>query len=156
MKSLLISLIILIGLYCLHTKYFAKHDNFDLLLKKERNNEISFVKNEHIVEVLDSMKYIIRYNNDLYYELRHTVNSILVSYYKFINGKIHIDDISFHKSKLLDLYEELTLALPYKYYKRLKKHMNQINKELDKKMDLIKLQSVKNPIKLSLMNSNKK
>lgn len=153
MKSVLVSLIIILSMYYIHLKYLKKIDNFNEYIKNNEE-EISFVKNEKILNILDSMNYIIRYNKELYYELRHTVNNILVSYYKFLDGKIHIDDISFYKSKLLDVYEELTLALPYKYYERLNKHIDMINKEIDKKMNLIKLQSVKNPIKLSLMNSN--
>lgn len=111
-----------------------------------------FKKNKRIVQILESMHYISDYNDSLYKELISTVNIILTTYYRFINDDIDINDISFHKDKLSYVYEEITLNLPHKYYDRLSKHIEQLNHELDKKMDLIKIKSSKIPIKISLMN----
>jgi len=112
----------------------------------------AFHMNTRIVEILESMKYISNYNNNLYIKLIDTIRDILTAYYRFINDLNGVDDISFHKEKLAAIYEEIALNVPYKYYQRLNDHVDDLNTELDYKMDLIKYKSSKIPIKISLMN----
>lgn len=116
-----------------------------------------FEKNKKITEILGKMKYVGNYNENLYKDIQATVNQVLKTYYKFINDSsgVQMDDISFYKEKLASIYEELLLNLPYKYYDRLNKHIGELNREIDKKMDLIKYKSSRIPIKISLMNYNK-
>lgn len=110
-------------------------------------------ENSEINSILRTMSYVKKYNNAVYSELKIVVKDLLSLYYKYITDEgINVDDFSFYKQKLNSIYEELSLNLPYKYYKRLRKDIKRLNKELDVKMDLVKLKSFKSPIKLSLMN----
>ena len=152
MKLIILFILLLIYIYSNHRKQlkFIQGERFTTERSSKRIGP--FKKNKRIVQILESMHYISDYNDSLYKELISTVNIILTTYYRFINDDIDINDISFHKDKLSYVYEEITLNLPHKYYDRLSKHIEQLNHELDKKMDLIKIKSSKIPIKISLMN----
>ena len=111
--------------------------------------------NAKIKDIIERMDYIKKYNNAVFDNLKSVVNSLLTLYYKYINDElIKIDDITFYKQQLDSIYEELSLNLPYKYHKRLKHDIRSLNRELNKKMELLKIKSFKNPIKISLMNYN--
>lgn len=113
-----------------------------------------FERNKQIADILGRMKYISNYNDNLYKDLHSTVNKVLKTYYKFINdnSSVKMDDLSFHKEKLAAIYEEVLLNLPFKYYERLHGHIDELNREIDEKIDLIKYKSSRIPIKISLMN----
>lgn len=147
MKIGILFILLLIYAYSSYRRHWKFNQNRNQIEQFE-----PFTKNRRIVKVLESMKYISYYNERLYEELIDTVNIVLTTYYKFINDDVDIDDISFHKDKLSHIYEEIALNLPYKYYARLSKHIEQLNHELNKKMDLIKIKSSRLPIKISLMN----
>jgi len=148
MKVLILFILMLVYVY---TSYAKAHK------KTSVEHYDPFEKNKKIAEILGKMKYISNYNNNLYKDMYSTVNQVLKTYYKFINDKsgVQIDDLSFHKDKLSSIYEELSLNLPYKYYDRLSVHIGELNREIDKKMDLITYKSSRIPIKISLMNYNK-
>lgn len=111
--------------------------------------------NAKIKTIIERMGYIKKYNNAVFDNLKSVVSNILTLYYKYINDEmIKLDDISFYKQQLDSIYEELSLNLPYKYHKRLKHDIRSLNKELNKKIELLKIKSFKNPIKISLMNYN--
>ena len=46
------------------------------------------------------------------------------------------------------------MNIPFKYHKRTRRLFMQLNGRLNEKMKLIKLKSFKNPLKISLMNTN--
>lgn len=126
-----------------------------------RTNKESFVvpsvigANSKIKIIIERMNYVKKYNNAVFDNLKSVVNSLLTLYYKYINDElIKVDDITFYKQQLDSIYEELSLNLPYKYHKRLKHDIRSLNKELNKKIELLKIKSFKNPIKISLMNYN--
>jgi len=126
-----------------------------------QSNKESFVvssvidANIKIKNIIKRMDYIKKYNNAVFENLKSVVNNLLTLYYKYINDEfIKIDDITFYKQQLDSIYEELSLNLPHKYHKRLKHDIRSLNKELNKKMELLKIKSFKNPIKISLMNYN--
>ena len=128
-----------------------------------QSNKESFVvtsvidRNAKIKKIIERMDYIKKYNNAIFDNLKSVVNSILSLYYKYINDEIiKADDISFYKHQLDGIYEEMSLNLPYKYHKRLRKDIKNLNIELNKKIELLKIKSFKNPIKISLMNYNYK
>ena len=111
--------------------------------------------NAKINNIIERLAYIKKYNNAVFENLKSVVNSLLTLYYKYINDEIiKVDDISFFKQQLDSIYEEMSLNLPYKYHKRLKHDIRSLNKELNKKIELLKIKSFKNPIKISLMNYN--
>lgn len=115
---------------------------------------VTISSNHKISDLLQSMEYAKKYNASVYDNLIQTVNSIMYIYYRHIGGEsVVLDDIAFHKSNLGEIYEELSLNLPIKYHDRLKKHIRLLNKEIDKKMKLIKVRSSKSPIKISLMST---
>jgi len=138
----------IIMLVYIYTSYAKAHK------KNSLEHYDPFERNKQIANILSRMKYISNYNDNLYQDLHYTVNKVLKTYYKFINdnSSVKMDDLSFHKEKLSSIYEELLLNLPYKYYDRLNKHIEELNGEIDEKMDLIKYKSSRIPIKISLMN----
>ena len=137
---------------------FALHEL--LLVSKQQPNQVfepmvTISSNREISDILESMEYAKKYNASVYDNLIHTVDKIMYIYYRHIGGQsVVLDDIAFHKSNLGDIYEELSLNLPIKYHDRLRKHIRLLNKEIDKKMKLIKVRSSKSPIKISLMSTN--
>lgn len=147
LKSVVLIAIGLI-LYLIHTYVFqSKQETF------VASNVIQV--NSRINTIIERMKYVKKYNNAVFDDLKSTVSRLLTLYYKYINDEIiKVDDISFYKQKLDSIYEEMSLNLPYKYHKRLKYDIKSLNRELNKKMELLKIKSFKNPIKLSLMNYN--
>ena len=125
------------------------------------SNKESFVvpsvigANAKIKNIIERMAYIKKYNNAVFENLKSVVNRLLTLYYKYINDEIiKVDDISFYKQQLDSIYEEMSLNLPYKYHKRLRHDIRSLNRELNKKIELLKIKSFKNPIKISLMNYN--
>lgn len=147
LKSLVLIFIALI-LFFFH-KYIiqSKKESFKVTNVIDANTKIR--------DIIERMNYIKKYNNAVFENLKNVVNSLLISYYKFINDEImKVDDISFYKQQLDSIYEEMSLNLPYKYHKRLKHDIKNLNIELNKKMELLKMKSFKSPIKISLMNYN--
>lgn len=140
--------LIIIGfvLFFFH-KFFIQNSKDEFIVGDVLN------ENSQIKSILTRMSYIEKYNSAVYAELQTVVKDLLLLYYKYIvDERINVDDFSFYKQKLISIYEELSLNLPYKYYKRLRNDIKRLNKELDIKMELVKLKSFKTPIKLSLMN----
>lgn len=147
LKSIVLILIGLI-LFFIH-KFLLKP------IKESLTVPTSIDANMRIMTIINRMNYIKKYNTILVEDLKNVINSLLTLYYSYLNDEtIKIDDISFYKQKLDDLYEEISLNLPYKYHKRLKRDIKSLNRELNKKMDLLKIKSFKSPIKISLMNYN--
>lgn len=111
--------------------------------------------NHKIKTIIERLGYVKRYNNGVFDNLKSVVDNLLTLYYKYINDEVFkVDDISFYRKQLDSIYEEMSLNLPYKYHKRLKHDIRSLNKELNKKIELLKIKSFKNPIKISLMNYN--
>lgn len=147
LKSLVLILIGLI-LFFIH-KFLLQSSNETFIV------ESVIDANAKIKIFIERMDYIKKYNNVVFENLKSVVNSLLTLYYKYINDEvIKVDDISFYKQQLESIYEEMSLNLPYKYHKRLKHDIKSLNKELNKKIELIKIKSFKNPIKISFMNYN--
>ena len=147
LKSLVLIFIVLI-LFLFH-KFIIQSTN------KSFKVASAIDANAKIKDIIERMNYIKKYNNAVFENLKNVVNSLLISYYKFINDEImKVDDISFYKQQLDSIYEEMSLNLPHKYHKRLKHDIKSLNIELNKKIDLLKMKSFKNPIKISLMNYN--
>ena len=147
LKSIILILIGLI-LFFIH-KFLLKP------IKESLTVPTSIDANMRIMTIINRMNYIKKYNTILVEDLKNVINSLLTLYYSYINDEtVKIDDISFYKQELDDLYEEISLNLPYKYHKRLKRDIKSLNRELNKKMDLLKIKSFKSPIKISLMNYN--
>lgn len=128
------------------------------IIKSKRESFVGPVtigRNTKIKTIIERMTYIQKYNRSVFEELKSVVNSLLTLYYKYINDeRVKINDIAFHKQQLDGIYEEMSLNLPYKYHKRLKHDIRSLNNELNKKIELLKIKSFKNPIKISLMNYN--
>ena len=147
LKSIVLILIVSI-LFFFH-KFLFKSNKESLIVPS------SIDANIKIMTIIKRMNYIQKYNNIVFDDLKYVINSILTLYYSYINDEtIKIDDISFYKQKLDDVYEEISLNLPYKYHNRLKHDIKSLNRELNKKIDLLKIKSFKSPIKISLMNYN--
>lgn len=113
-------------------------------------------RNPQITEILNRLSFVESYNRGVFIELKSTVRQILTMYYLYIGGndKIRIDDFSLEKMKLSSAYEEISMNIPFKYHRRTRRLFMQMNARLNEKMKLIKLKSSKNPLKISLMNTN--
>lgn len=123
----------------------------------ESKNSIVFRKNPNIDEIITRMKYIRKYNKAVYGDLRTILKEILVLYYRKISGReVKYDDFATYKDKLSELYEEISLNLPFKYHQRLKYDINELNKALDEKMRLMTVQYSNAPLKTALMHPNYK
>ncbi len=143
-------LIIVAVMYGLHETIL----NFESKEQKDSFDMITISSNNRISDILKAMRFVKKYNGSVYDDLVETVDKIIYIYYRHIEGKpVVLDDIAFHKSNLGEIYEELSLNLPLKYHDRLKKHIVDLNKEISKKMKLIKVRSSKSPIKISLMST---
>lgn len=124
---------------------------------KDESEKNVWIRNPKITFIMDNLSFVRHYNESVYRELMHVVKKILKMYYKFIGGskRVKIDDFSYEKVRLLNVYEEISMNIPNKYHARTKKNLIKLNKELNKKMKLMKLHSSsKSPIKISLMNTN--
>ncbi len=134
---------------------FGLHETiFETKQQTDTFDEITISSNREITEILEEMRYVKKYNASVYADLVKAVDAIMYIYYRHLGGKtVVLDDIAFHKSSLGDIYEELSLNLPLKYHDRLKTHIGELNKEMDKKMKLIKVRSSRSPIKISLMST---
>jgi hypothetical protein len=177
MRSIIIPLLILIALYAVHIyvlKIFSIDSQYSLLntpfikkpfivgdqassLLKENTNKPTpkpLDNNPAISQVLSSMDYIIDYNSKLYSQLYTTVDTMLLTYYQILNNHsgTQLDDLSYHYTQYQDILTEITLALPFRYHSQLNTHVDSLNLLFDKKIDLLKFKSSKNPIKISLMN----
>jgi hypothetical protein len=110
--------------------------------------------NPDILHILNSMDYIVSYNEQLYLQLFVIVETILFTYYKILNNhpQTKLDDLSYFNSKYQDILNEISLSLPFKYQSNLNSHIDSLNKQFDKKINLLKFKSSKTPIKISLMN----
>ena len=113
-------------------------------------------RNPQITEIINRLEFVRSYNKAVFHELKSIVREILTMYYLYIGGndKIKIDDFSLEKVKLSNAYEEISMNIPFKYHKRTRRLFMQLNGRLNEKMKLIKLKSFKNPLKISLMNTN--
>lgn len=113
-------------------------------------------RNPQITEILNRLSFVKSYNKAVFIELKSTVRHILTMYYLYIGGndKIRIDDFSLEKMKLSNAYEEISMNIPFKYHRRTRRLFMQMNARLNEKMKLVKLKSSKNPLKISLMNTN--
>lgn len=149
--------LIIIGLvlYLIHTYSYL----FSIKATKPAKDTFivpeEIAKNIHIQTILERMSYIKKYNSSVYDNLQSVLTSLLALYYRYINDEdVVINDVSYYKQQLDKIYEELSLNLPYRYHKRLRRDIKSINEELNKKIELIKIKSFKSPIKISLMNYN--
>lgn len=156
-KQILKSLYFIIKNRVFVSKYDESFIDKDIQHDEIKDIEHSvFKRNKYILQELHDMKYILKYNKTIYYNLKTLLKNILVEYYKLINNhkKSNTNNLVFFKDQLESIYQQLVLSVPPKYLKRINKHINSINSFIDDKMDLIKTMSSKSPLKIHLMNYN--
>lgn len=144
------AILVIAVLYALHSTIFKVEESFG-----EISNMLPVPSaNIKLQHILNSMDYVKKYNAPVHDRLHKIIRDIFAIYYKFIGGEdVNIHDIEFQKSLLYDVYEEISLNLPHKFLARFRENISKINREIDKKIKLLKIKSSKSPIKISLMST---
>lgn len=154
MLSFILILIIIVVCGKIYTDKTAK-DTIKEHFAEEHDTDL-WRRNPRITDIINKLGFVKSYNKGVFDELKSIVREILTMYYLYIGGneKIKVDDFSLEKVKLSNAYEEISMNIPYKYHKRTRRLFMQLNARLNEKMKLVKLKSSKNPLKISLMNTN--
>lgn len=154
MLSFILILIIIVVCGKIYTDKTVK-DTIKEHFAEEHDTDL-WRRNPQITDIINKLGFVKSYNKGVFDELKSIVREILTMYYLYIGGneKIKVDDFSLEKVKLSNAYEEISMNIPYKYHKRTRRLFMQLNARLNEKMKLVKLKSSKNPLKISLMNTN--